>query len=368
MDWKNNSWADAPERLTKWLNNHKLKGNPITLEVARKGAAELLKQGLNPDEHAALNKWLTMWGSQLTRDEKSRLFRVISSSSIRSIRERDLFVAHLLLKAGLKASEACNLTAEDYKDGWLTVGKRKVPLNSGLEAKWLEYTLDKQGPLFLTKQGNVLTYKALLKTFTNYFKEAGLEHHTLISLTHTFEYELIERNVNPLIVSTLTGKKLPLDWPRTWTSNDLKAAVELLAYEVQTPYREMPYYLDNRDDLQELFWKALPDYVMATIAHRHLYFAQAAMEKTDETHRRFGAEIVHYQAVVYAVIDELRPICLKLLTALQADPESAQEIINGVLPARRKPRAILEHVVEELERQWPDEIDTTNLISRALHS
>lgn len=159
---------------------------------------------------------------------------------------RDQAICGLMLHAGLRVSEVCNLDRSDLqlneRSGWVTVrrGKgnklRRVPLNVTirriLEA-YLKTLPDDQVALFASERAEWITPRGVQYMVERYAYDAHLENVTPHTLRHTCCKNLIDQGVPIEQVAALMGHS-SLDVTRRYvtpSAQDLQAAVERTAWE-----------------------------------------------------------------------------------------------------------------------------------------
>ncbi len=147
----------------------------------------------------------------LNRKEQHRLIRLAEKDG-----PRNLAIVMLMMKAGLRVDEVCNLRLEDVKiserKGSVTVayGKgdkwRVVPLNNGTRkamGKYLAVRNSKSPWLFTTQKADKMSPRAVQYMMAKYAKEIpGLTAH---KLRHTFCHELVKAGVPLDQVAVLAG-------------------------------------------------------------------------------------------------------------------------------------------------------------------
>lgn len=159
---------------------------------------------------------------------------------------RDQAICGLMLHAGLRVSEVCNLNRSDLqlneRSGWVTVrqGKgnkqRRVPLNVTirriLEA-YLKTLPNDQVALFASERAKRITPRGVQYLVDRYAYDAHLEDVTPHTLRHTCCKNLIDQGVPIEQVAALMGHS-SLDVTRRYvtpSAQDLQAAVERTAWE-----------------------------------------------------------------------------------------------------------------------------------------
>lgn len=186
----------------------------------------------------------------LDKKEQLRLLRQLQKEN----NKRDMAAVSLMLRAGLRCSEVCNLGKEDIelseRKGKVIVryGKgekwREVPLNSDTRkalAAYLEDRVKKDTPyLFSTRRSAKMTPRGLQHMVGKYAQKAGLEKLSPHILRHTFCHELLKSGSVPLdVVATLAGHITADGRPNLRTTviyttpsvQELQEAVERLNWE-----------------------------------------------------------------------------------------------------------------------------------------
>jgi len=180
----------------------------------------------------------------LSIDEVKMLLNYLSDK--KSL-EREYFLIDLVLQTGLRIAEVHALNVGDVmnKKKLEIVGKgdksRSVPLNSE-GRKHTEYYLNckrKRGksleldtPLFISRNGNRLSVRAIQRAFDRVLKESGINnHYTFHSLRHTFATETLKADRNIRTVQELLGHSR-LDTTMVYTyvnDEDKQRAVDALS-------------------------------------------------------------------------------------------------------------------------------------------
>lgn len=185
----------------------------------------------------------------LDRKEQHKVIRLAEKDG-----PRNLAVVMLMMKAGLRVDEVCNLRVSDVniseRKGSVTVayGKgdkwRSVPLNNGTRkavVKYLEVRdgiLDTDSPwLFKTQKAKKMQPRTVQHIMEKYSKEIpGLTAH---KLRHTFCHELVKAGVSLDQVAVLAGHMTADGRPNVSTTviytrpgeEDLREAVSRLDWE-----------------------------------------------------------------------------------------------------------------------------------------
>ncbi len=146
-------------------------------------------------------------------DDMEKLLKAPNPSTRKGC--RDQAILELLYSSGLRASELCALTLEDFKDGCVLVkcGKRgktrTVPIT--LEAKGAilkyieEYRGKEKGPLFLTQLGKSMDRQRLAKLVRHYAKVAGIKELTTHSLRHACATHLLDQGADLRLIQEVLG-------------------------------------------------------------------------------------------------------------------------------------------------------------------
>jgi site-specific recombinase XerD len=135
----------------------------------------------------------------LTQDEILRIFRCMDKSSPLGL--RDYVILVLMLDTGLRASEACFITLAllNLEQGYIKVmgkgGKERLVPIGDITRKTLYRYIEKSRPkllrgssdaLFLTKDGNMMTYNAMKIMFDELKKTSGITRLHAHLCRHTF--------------------------------------------------------------------------------------------------------------------------------------------------------------------------------------
>lgn len=146
-------------------------------------------------------------------DDMDKLLRMPNSNTMKGV--RDQAILELLYSSGLRASELCDLSIDDFKDGCVLVkcGKRgktrTVPIT--LEAKGAilkyieEYRGKEKGPLFLTQLGRNMDRQRLAKMVKHYAKQAGIKELTTHSLRHACATHLLDKGADLRLIQEVLG-------------------------------------------------------------------------------------------------------------------------------------------------------------------
>lgn len=148
-----------------------------------------------------------------TREEIQRLLGAIKGSGF--ISRRDRAICLLIYSSGLRATEMCQLTPADLKDGKVTIrmskrGKtRTVPVSAeaweAVEAYRNEYRGNAAGQFFETLQGKKMTRQVMRKVVAHRAKLAGLEHMTTHTLRHACATHFLEEGADLRFIQELLG-------------------------------------------------------------------------------------------------------------------------------------------------------------------
>lgn len=177
----------------------------------------------------------------LSRSERSRLLRAVEKQE----NLRNIAVVHVLLQAGLRASELCALTHDDVliseRKGSIVVQKGKgnkmrvVPIPRETRY-WLGAYIADEHPvgkwLFPSQRGDQLTYQGLYKLCTALGDAADIEGLTPHVLRHTFGHELATKKVAIQDIAILMGHERlenTMIYIRSGRE-ELQAAVDKLSY------------------------------------------------------------------------------------------------------------------------------------------
>lgn len=125
----------------------------------------------------------------------------------------DIYI--FLLLTGLRKSELINLTKDDYNKQQHTItirksktasGVRTIALSAKAELIIMRQPKSKHNYLFSNSKGNPLTTSSLKKLYQRLEKEVGFDL-TNHKCRHTFCTRLVEANVDPKTICTLSGHK-----------------------------------------------------------------------------------------------------------------------------------------------------------------
>jgi len=176
----------------------------------------------------------------LNRNQQAALMRAVREGG--SLRDEALI--GIMLHAGLRIGEVCNLNREDLtlseRTGIVVVrqGKgnkyREVPLNKTIRkilSRWLDE--NHEGPLFPNRDRGPITSNGVYRLMNKYAYHAKLEGVTPHTLRHSFCKNLIDMYVPIDQVAVMAGHS-SLDVTKRYTAPslvDLEAAVEKTAWE-----------------------------------------------------------------------------------------------------------------------------------------
>lgn len=179
----------------------------------------------------------------LSAEEKKALIDVLRD---RKSAVRDYFLFSLMLHTGLRLAEVASLTVGHIKDRKTLhiVGKgnkpREIPLNTYIRkhiASFLRYKrkakedLFDTSPLFVSRNKNNLSVRAIQRALDKWLKESKIEnHYSPHALRHTFGTELYRKCKNIRLVQDIMGHS---DISTTMiythiTKEEMEEAVELL--------------------------------------------------------------------------------------------------------------------------------------------
>jgi integrase/recombinase XerD len=203
-----NCWA-ALRSFYKWLAEEAGAPNPMAMVPAPR-VPEPVIEPLTREEVAAILK-----ACEGCREAKTKGRAVFSMR--RDTATRDRAIVLVLLDAGLRASELCNLTIGDVD---LATGKVLVRCGKGgkgrivylgkmaRRAVW-KYLAGRQTkadePLFLTREGRALNPDRLVKLFANLGERAGVVNLHPHRLRHAFATEFLRNGGNLLGLQRLLG-------------------------------------------------------------------------------------------------------------------------------------------------------------------
>lgn len=214
------------------------------LKVLRVFFGWLVKDGIIPDSPAEDVKSVSIGGAPapkwLARTEQAALMRTVQAGG--SLRDKAM--AGLMLHAGLRVAEVCDLDRGDIfvgeRAGKVVIRKgkgnkyREVPLNKTIRkilSQWLEG--NPEGPLFPNRNGGPIGVRGVFGLVAGYAYEAKLEGVTPHTLRHTFCKNAIDMGVPIDQVAVMAGHS-SLDVTKRYTAPsmaDLEAAVERMAWE-----------------------------------------------------------------------------------------------------------------------------------------
>ncbi len=174
----------------------------------------------NPTEYLDTPKGDRRLPSVLSPDEVVRLIESPNVGTPLGVRDRAMF--EVMYAAGLRVSELCRLTINDWWEDPPRVrclGKgskeRYVPLGR-LAISWLHRYLDEARPrietprsgdvLFLNQRGNPLSRQGFWKLIKDYGQVAGIQTHlTPHTLRHSFATHLLENGADLRAVQEMLG-------------------------------------------------------------------------------------------------------------------------------------------------------------------
>lgn len=169
-------------------------------------------------DHASQTK--VKW---LTPIETERLLLALYSETDERKRIRDEAIISIMLYAGLRVSEVCDLNMEDVNlsrgQGVITIreGKgglwRTVPINEKLRkvlVTWAnvreKYKYAKDSPnVFISRRAGFITRFAIDAEVKKYMARVGIENHSCHSLRHTFAKRLAENGIRLEEIAKLCG-------------------------------------------------------------------------------------------------------------------------------------------------------------------
>lgn len=179
----------------------------------------------------------------LCEEEKRKLLTVLRD---RKSAERDYFLFSFILNTGLRISELASLNVGQVRERKTLeiLGKggkiREIPLNKAIQSHVEEYLKLKKrrgegifdtDPLFVSRNDNRLSVRAIQRALDKWIKEAGIPtKYSPHSLRHSFGTELFSRCKNIRLVQDLMGHS---DISTTMiythvTKAEMEEAVELL--------------------------------------------------------------------------------------------------------------------------------------------
>lgn len=174
----------------------------------------------NPTDKIGTPEVMRAIPDHLTIQEVDELFLAIDEDNIYELRDKCIF--ELLYSAGLRISEACNLSMKDIDmdSGMITVeGKggreRLVPFGEK-SLKILRLYLEKSRPeilkarsceyLFVSKKGSYINRKSVWRLLNIYIKRTSINKKvTPHTLRHSFATHLLENHANLREVQELLG-------------------------------------------------------------------------------------------------------------------------------------------------------------------
>lgn len=127
---------------------------------------------------------------------------------------RDRAILELLYSSGLRASELCDLTIEDFRGNAITVkcGKRDktrtVPVNAmaaNAIIQYIEHRGKQRGWLFLTLMGKRMPRERLSRMIGRYAKRAGIEGVTAHTLRHACATHLLDAGADLRLIQDVLG-------------------------------------------------------------------------------------------------------------------------------------------------------------------
>lgn len=176
----------------------------------------------------------------LTRNQQATLDRAVRKDGS----ARDKAIIGLMIHAGLRVGELCELKREDIhiseRAGRVVVRKgkgnkyREVPLNKTIRKilqDWLEE--NKSGVLFPNKRRSAIGTRGVYNLVADYAYRAKLDDVTPHTLRHTFCKNAIDAGISIDRVALMAGHST-LDITKRYTipsMGDLQADVERLAWE-----------------------------------------------------------------------------------------------------------------------------------------
>lgn len=206
-------------------------------------------QGLIPDnpvgpiEKPPAARRMPKWH---TRNEQNAILREVRKENSK----REYMIMLLMLRAGLRAHEVCQLLKEEVKiyprSGNVYIrGKgfkdREVPLNAEVRSAMESYLADRtdDSPYVLVSQrSKKMSVRGVQHIVEKYRKRTGIEHLSCHSLRHTFGHDLVVAKVDLQQVATLMGHFKEDGTPNiamtmiytTPGVEDLEAAVESISW------------------------------------------------------------------------------------------------------------------------------------------
>lgn len=203
-----NCWA-ALRSFYRWLAEETGASNPMASVPAPKAPQPVIEP-LSREEVAAILRACDSTRAASTKGRAAFAMR-------RDTALRDRAIVLVLLDAGLRASELCNLTVGDVdlSSGRVLVRKGKggkgrvVYLGKMARRAVWKYLAGRQTradePLFLTREGRALNPDRLVKLFANLGRRAGVANLHPHRLRHTFATEFLRNGGNLLGLQRLLG-------------------------------------------------------------------------------------------------------------------------------------------------------------------
>lgn len=157
----------------------------------------------------------------LSKGQYELLLETIERKATPYYKERDLLIAKLLIRTGLRRAELYSLNVADVDLSKLRLRvKRKgnreeliiLPPQLAKELKRYIHSINRTGnePLFLSKKGQRLSTSSIWHLIKTYAHEAGLNDAvTVHSLRHTFATRLLSKNLPLPYIQSLMGHKSP---------------------------------------------------------------------------------------------------------------------------------------------------------------
>lgn len=130
--------------------------------------------------------------------------------------ERDKALLSILIDTGVRAGELTQMNIEDvnFSDSSILIRKSKVrkprSVFMGKKARrqvrrYLNYVEDDMGPLFISKQGDRLTYSGTREIIRRLSVRAGMKEPGLHDFRRTFAVTLLKKKVDIATISRLLG-------------------------------------------------------------------------------------------------------------------------------------------------------------------
>ncbi len=151
----------------------------------------------------------------LTTDEVERLFIALDSTKQDRKRLRDQAIISVMLYAGLRVSEVCELVLSDMdlEHGEIRVDGRTIPIATKLDAAmrdWMNVrdrysTSGKSDKVFVSRDAGSISRFNLDSMVKKYMKQANICGHSSHSLRHTFARRLTEMGVRLEDLSSVMG-------------------------------------------------------------------------------------------------------------------------------------------------------------------